>query len=696
MKSFRTEIENPIVARDIIELEQKIHQFKNGQLDEDSFRSLRLARGVYGQRQTGVQMIRIKIPYGKLNATKLRRIAAVSDNYSTGRLHITTRQDLQIHHVSLDRTPALWSELEQDDITLREACGNTVRNVTASALSGIDSEEVFDVRPYAEEVFSYFLRNPICQEMGRKFKISFSNSSADTALSFMHDLGFIATSKNQEKGFKVVFGGGLGSQSRAATLLYEFLPIEKLIPTIEAVLRVFDRYGERANRMKARFKFLIKSIGTHKFIELFNQELAILNKNRYKIESIEENLCIPDTDNFIKLEEPDEKYFTHWKRLNVIRQKQPSLYAIGVKIQLGDFYTHQARSIAKVIEDFTGNELTLTITQNLIIRHVPQKQLPRFYYLLKDLNLIDVGFENAVDITACPGTDTCNLGIANSTSLAQIIEDLVITDFPAIAEEKTINFKISGCMNSCGQHMIATIGLQGMTIKAPDKRIIPATQILLGGGNLEDGNGRFADKVIKIPSKRVPEALKLILKNFQAAEESSFLSFYDRLGKKYFYDLLQPLTDLKHIAATEFIDWGSESTFRKSIGIGECAGIVVDLVSTLIDEAQHKVNLAKEALEISYADSSYYCYTSIINTSKAILISENHKTNSQKMIIDDFEEHFINPGRIILKTKYKELISKSLSPNQNKSEVRELIESVESFLLTIKSFREKQLKYETN
>ena len=261
MQSFRTEIENPIVEKDIIELADKIEQFKEGKIDEEKFRSLRLARGVYGQRQQGVQMIRIKIPYGKLSSHQLRRISEVSDEYSRGRLHITTRQDIQIHYVDLNRTPELWAELERDNVTLREACGNTVRNVTASETAGFDLDEPFDVSPYADALFKFFLRNPICQEMGRKFKVSFSASDKDTGLSYIHDLGFIAKIKNNVRGFKVMIGGGLGSQPRHADELYSFLPTDQIIPLMEGVLRVFDRHGERKSRSKARMKFLLKSIG---------------------------------------------------------------------------------------------------------------------------------------------------------------------------------------------------------------------------------------------------------------------------------------------------------------------------------------------------------------------------------------------------------------------------------------------------
>jgi len=314
MQSFRTEIENPIVAKDIIDLEKKISLYYEGKIDEARFRSLRLARGVYGQRQFGVQMIRIKLPYGKISAEQLHRISAVSDEYSRGRLHITTRQDIQIHHVSLDRTPELWAELEKDDITLREACGNTVRNVTASETAGIDINEPFDVSPYAHAVFEFFLRNPICQEMGRKFKISFSGTDEDTALSFMHDIGFIAKLKDGKKGFKVLLAGGLGSQARLADTLFEFVSAAEIIPITEAVLRVFDRHGERSKRARARLKFLVKEIGLEAFVTLIEEEQKALSNTTFIIDtsSFETEIAIPQVE-IPSVNITDEKAFNLWK-----------------------------------------------------------------------------------------------------------------------------------------------------------------------------------------------------------------------------------------------------------------------------------------------------------------------------------------------------------------------------------------------
>src|ERR1700761_5866581 len=284
MQSFRTELENPIVEQDIIDLEKKISEFREGKIHDEKFRSLRLARGVYGQRQPGVQMIRIKLPFGKVTFKQLLRIADVSDEYASRNLHLTTRQDIQIHYVSLDRTPQLWADLERDDITLREACGNTVRNVTASPTAGIDPKEPFDVSPYAQATFEYFLRNPICQDMGRKFKISFSSSDEDTAFSYIHDIGAIPKiNEKGERGFKILLGGGLGAQPLLASITEEFLPEDQLIPYIEAIVRVFDRYGERNNRNKARLKYLIQKIGLEEVLKLAVEERKALKVKSYAI-----------------------------------------------------------------------------------------------------------------------------------------------------------------------------------------------------------------------------------------------------------------------------------------------------------------------------------------------------------------------------------------------------------------------------
>ncbi|MGM5468717.1 HEPN domain-containing protein [Flavobacteriaceae bacterium LMO-SS05] len=694
MQSFRTELENPVVDKGIIELENKIRLFREGRMNNDHFRSLRLARGIYGQRQEGVQMVRIKLPFGKVTGEQLLRIAEVSDEFSTGKLHITTRQDIQIHFVSLDRTPELWEQLDKDDITIREACGNTVRNVTASETAGIDINEPFDVSPYAYATYKFFLKNPICQEMGRKFKISFSASDEDTALSYIHDLGFIPKIQNGERGFKVLLGGGLGSQPRHAELLYEFLPTHKIIPLTESVLRVFDRFGERTRRMKARMKFLIKDIGLDQFIALIEEEKKALSLHDVEIDTsaFDKEVQIPEvpTPN-VEIEEND---FQTWKSLSVIPQKQKGYYAVGIKVTLGNFSTDKARKLVHLIKNYAGNELRLTLRQNILIRHVKEDLLPFFYQELKALGFTDLGYNSTLDVTACPGTDTCNLGIAGSTGLARELERVLEKEYPHYVKNKDITIKISGCMNACGQHNMAHIGFQGMSIRTKEKLVAPAVQVLLGGGVLGNGAGRFSDKVIKIPAKRGPQALRFILDDFQnnRINDEHFLDYYDRNGQKYFYDFLVPLSDTDNLVESDFIDWGNTDKYVQEVGVGECAGVVIDLVQTLLLEAKEKLNLAKEAFEDSkWADAIYNTYTSFVNGAKALLLSENVSVNTQANIISQFDETFINSEKIDLDSRFSELVYQINKNTPSETFARQYIKQSIAFFKTIEAYRAKEL-----
>ncbi|MCX2741040.1 nitrite/sulfite reductase [Pontibacter anaerobius] len=665
MQSFRTEIENPIVEKDIIELERKIREYREGKLQEDKFKSLRLARGVYGQRQQGVQMVRIKLPFGKLTTQQLLRIAAISDEYSTGNLHLTTRQDIQVHYVRLDRTPELWAKLEQDDITLREACGNTVRNVTASPEAGINPNEPFDVSPYADAVFRYFLRNPICQEMGRKFKMSFSSSDADTALSYMHDLGFIPKLQDGKRGFKVMIGGGLGAQPALAHTAFEFLEEDKVIPFIEGVLRIFDRHGERNNRNKARFKYLIAKLGLEKVLSLVNEEYKALKSQAFGIDkSINFDPAAPAPGEIPDYVIEDTDKYDKWLRTNVFRQKQEGFYGIYLKVQLGDISSDTARELVPLVQGFAANDIRVTQGQNLLLKYVRQEALPYLFSQLDAIGLAEPGFNSLADITACPGTDTCNLGISNSTNITKVLEQVIVEEYPEMLFNTDFKIKISGCMNSCGQHGMASLGFHGSSLKS-GKNVLPALQVLLGGGTVSNGQGRIAQKLLKVPSKRGPEVLRFVLNDYLAnrQENEHFNAYYDRNGKDYFYQLLKPLTDLTTLTPDDFIDWGHQDGFQPEIGVGECAGVMIDLVATLLYEADEKLEWAGEALEEQrYADSAYYSYAAFVSTAKALLLDKNVSTNTQHNILQEFDAHFVAPGIFRFEPDFT---SRVLQINQN-------------------------------
>jgi sulfite reductase (ferredoxin) len=698
MQSFRTELElinhstKALVEKDIIDLDKKIRAFRDGKIHEEKFRSLRLARGVYGQRQQGVQMIRIKLPFGKVSTKQLRRIADISDDYSNGNLHLTTRQDIQIHHVSLDRTPELWAKLEQDDITLREACGNTVRNVTASAEAGIDTIEPFDISPYAYAVFSYFLRKPFGQELGRKIKIAFSNNDKDTAVTYIHDFGFIPKLNEQnERGFKVLVGGGLGAQPFLAQIAYEFLKEDQLIPFLEASIRVFDRHGERVSRHKARIKYLINKIGITEFLKLIEEEKTAIYNHSYAIDRNTVITTAPELPSFTDAFIENKEEYSIWLKTNTFQQKQEGYFGVYLKILLGNISSAIARELSSVIEKYaSSDDIRITINQGFLLKFVPEKALPHLFIALKELGLATPGFDSVGDITACPGTDTCNLAISNSTNITVEFERVIYAEFPDLIYNHDIKIKISGCMNSCGQHGLAHIGFHGSSFKVGTS-VVPAVQVLLGGGTKGNGEGRIADKVIKVASKRSPDVLRTLFKDIEnnAEQGEYFHSYYDRKGKDYFYQLLKPLTDNSTLKETDFIDWGSEEKFQTAIGVGECAGVIIDLVQTLFYEAEEKLAWSAEAFENEqYGDSIYYSYAAFIHSAKGLLLDKQVHVNTHHTLINDFDKHFVESGEFKLESNFKDLVLQINKHEPNKEFAEYYFNQSTSFYHQTISYRE--------
>ncbi len=663
MKSFRSELEdinNPEVAQDIIDLGNKIRLFREGKIDDDKFRSIRLLRGIYGQRQPGVQMVRIKLPFGRVSTKQIRRIADISEEYASSNLHATTRQDIQIHFVSLDRTPELWTKLEEDGVTIREACGNTVRNVTASPTAGIDVNEPFDVSPYAYETFKYLLRNPVNQEMGRKFKISFSATEEDSAYAFIHDIGFIARVKDGKRGFKVVIGGGLGAIPYLALPVFEFLEEDQILPFTEAVLRVFDRYGERNRRMKARMKFLLEDIGLEEMMRLVREEWNALPNKSYTIDR--HILPMPKISDYVPQEPAvitNEKKFKEWFDTNVIKQKQEGYCGVYVKLPVGNMSSKLARKFADVVDQYASEELRVTANQGYLIRFVRESALKHLYVALDLLTLAEPGFDSVADITACPGTESCNLGISDSTQVSLALEKVIKDEFPELIYNHDIKIKISGCPNSCGQHGLASIGLHGSTIKDKSGKVLPALVVLLGGAKLNGGEGIIADKILKIPSRKGPDALRLLLNDYEAnsLEGEYYHEYFKRIGRNYFYTLLKPLADFAAIKPGDYIDWGQDHNFILHTAVGECAGVIIDLVSTLLYDSEEKLAWGKQALnEKLYADSIYHSYNVFINSAKAMLLTLNQKPSTQIQTINDFQKHFVETGLIDGKGNFKDFV----------------------------------------
>ncbi|WP_442795248.1 nitrite reductase [Pelobium manganitolerans] len=693
MLSFRSEIENPVVQKEIIDLERKIRAFRDGKIHDDKFKSLRLARGIYGQRQPGVQMVRIKIPFGKVTFQQILKIADVSDEFASSNLHFTTRSDIQIHYVSLDRTPELWARLAEDGITTREACGNTVRNVTASCIAGIDPKEPFDVSPYAYAFFKYFLRNPVCQEMGRKFKFGFSSSDDDTAISFIHDVGFIPKVRiengEEVRGFKVVLGGSLGAQPYIGQLVTEFMHEDLIIPFGESVLRVFDRFGERTNRNKARLKFLLNKVGFDEFLKMAEEERIATKVKTYKIDR--DSIPTPNIPEAIvtDVEIPAERKLAYemWLATNVFEQKQKGFNGVFVKAKTGDMSTTVARQFIAAIRPYASDELRVTISQGLLLKYVRTENLAALFLALDALKLTEPGHDSVADVTTCPGTDTCNLGISNSMELSRVLESVIYEEYEEFVYNKDIKIKISGCMNSCGQHGIAHIGFHGSSMKV-NGRVMPTAQVLIGGGVVGNGEGRAADKVIKVPTKRAPQVLRAILDDYKMKSDAygNFHQYYDAMGKDYFYQLLKPIADQSNVEDHEYIDWGHEETYEKAIGVGECAGVIIDLVATLMFEAEEKYSWALESYEAkAWADAIYHAYNTMISGAKALLLDKGVSKSTQIAVLDAFDENF--SGQFGL-ASLKDIVLQINKNEPSETFAEAYLAQANDFLGQIKNFRE--------
>ncbi|MFQ5881575.1 MAG: nitrite/sulfite reductase [Candidatus Methylomirabilales bacterium] len=557
-----------------------VQRFWRKEVSEDEFKRFRLQQGVYGQRQEGVQMFRIKIPWGGLTAEQLEALADLAQRTPRGIGHVTTRQNMQFHFVKLEEATEFMRHLAKVGMTTREACGNTVRNVTAGACSGVCPREVFDVTPYAEAVARFLLRNPMNQNLPRKFKIAFSGCPDDEGITAIHDIGGRAVLHQENglshRGFKLMLAGGLGPVPRHAQLLEEFTPAEDLMVTVAAIVRVFDRFGNRENRSRARLKFVLDEFGLEKLRRLVVRErtgLKLTMAGKFPpivVRQEDPPANMPVTGDFPGLEDPA---YERWRRTNVRPQKQPGYMMVTVCLELGDTTALQLRLLAFCAREFGDGTVRTTNQQNFLLRWVPEEALVPLYRVLRRAGLARPGAERLIDVTACPGSDTCQLGITSSRGLALAIGRVVEEKHPDLAEEVGGRIKISGCPNSCGQHHIATIGFYGGAKKFGGS-YAPTYQMLLGG-KWGDGTARFGKPTLRIPAKNIPMAIDRLLELYKANRTNgeAFTGFLDRFGPDRVAETLTEFTRLPGYeeAPDGFQDWGTEEAFELKTGAGECA-----------------------------------------------------------------------------------------------------------------------------
>jgi len=586
--------------------EQQIKKYRAGELGETKMQKLRLHFGTYAQRQEGVQMQRIKIPGGYLTADQLMRLADTADRYASGFIHFTTREDAQLYYLQLEEAPALLRDLAEVGVTTREACGNTVRNITACYRAGVSHTEPFNVYPYAEALFRYFVRNKFNQNMGRKFKIAFEGCAEDHSALAFHDLGFHAVTREENgdarRGFRVYVGGGMGSGPHVAHVYTDFLPVEELFNFSTAVIRVFDRYGERKQRMKARMKFLVQTMGWEKFRAAVDAEREIIGPLPSVAEFLEEAAepevasAAPRLNALDALTEDPE--FQQWARDSVIEHRIAGLRGVHVRTKLGDVTADDARALAEVARRFSAGELRVSIEQNLFLPWARVEDLPKLYQALRRISLGDAGAETVADVTACPGADTCRLGIASAKGLGSAISDAFFGG-PLAAYRETnrdLRIKISGCPNGCAQHAVANIGFHAAAM-TQDGRNVPAHLLFLGG-QANHGRPQAAKVVGKFPARNAIKVVETLfsLHHEQAQPGEDFNSFLARIGDQRVKEALEPL---RAIPAFEddpqfYEDYGHENerfTVRSGVR-GECAGTTIAEVVPVFATARERIQQA--------------------------------------------------------------------------------------------------------
>jgi sulfite reductase (ferredoxin) len=670
------------LGREIDIFEQQIELRKQGKIDEKVFAETRLRRGIYGQRYDNGQrhdgkrvqklklppdlikgpdtlwdapgMMRIKIPFGGVTPEQLETLADLSEEYADGVTHVTTRQDFQFHYVHIEDTPALMRRLAAVGITSREACGNVVRNVTACPLAGICREETFDTTPYAKACSKFLMGHPDTQDFGRKVKIAYSGCEQNPCgLVTMHDMGAVAKTRvvdgETQRGFAFYVGGGLGSVPYRAKVFDEFLPEGELLPTMQAISRVFARLGEKRNRARARMKFLIANLGIDTFRKLVIEERQKLPPDpRWTdyLKSVNEASEEPLKPGVNLNGRQRPEGFEAWYVTNVYKQRQPGYVAATVSLPLGDASAAQLRALADIARRFVKDTLRTTVEQNILFRWVSEADLPVFYEAIKAIGLGSADAATIVDVTACPGTDTCKLGIASSRGLARELRyRLGEKSLELNAAVKNLRIKVSGCFNSCGQHHIADIGFYGINRNVNGFQV-PHFQVVLGG-KFHDNAGEYGVPIAAVPSKRIPEAVMSITEFYvgQRRRNERFQEFVGRVGKKAIKDLLEDLTKIPahEVDPSYYSDWGDPREFTLAdMGVGECAGEVVSQAEFTLAASERELFEAQLLLDTGRSqDAMRGAYASMLRAAQGLVrdqianISEN-----EDQIVAEFTKRF--------------------------------------------------------
>ncbi len=672
-------------AREIEVFETQIALRKQGKIEEKLFAETRLRRGVYGQRyDNGTRhngkeaqvlafpenatkgpstvwdapgMLRIKIPFGKITAEQLDVMADLADEYSDAILHVTTRQDIQLHFVHIEDTPDLMRRLAAVGITTREACGNSVRNVTACPYAGTCHTEAFDVTPYANALTFFLLGHDDTQDFGRKFKVAFSGCKDEPCgLTNFHDLGLVGKTRQIDgktvRGFEFWVGGGLGSVPQSAKLLQEFVTEEELFPLSQAMCRVFARLGEKENRSRARLKFLVKKLGIEEFRRLVLEERATLRPDpRWTdylsdlglVEEKPKKGAAPLAENAAVGEA-----FQAWRSSNVRAQAQNGYAIATITLPLGDFSSTQARAIADLARKYTGDTLRATVDQNILFRWVPEADLPELYETLCALGLSEGGAGTLTDVTACPGTDTCKLGISSSRGLAgELRRHLNVLGAEVPEAARGLLVKCSGCFNACGQHHVADIGFLGVSRNVNGKRV-PHFQLVVGGQWTENA-AAFGLAIGALPSKNIPKVVDRLTRHYSENRQDgeTYRRFVERVGKKAIRALVEELIEVPVYGDDRsfYSDWGDPREYTiDDMGVGECAGEVIPFVQMGLAASEREVFEAQLLLDQGQAEeAARRAYQAMLSAARALTREKNANLGEEPdEIVREFKSHLVD------------------------------------------------------
>jgi sulfite reductase (ferredoxin) len=653
------------VRQEIDTFETELHRFLGGQVVDKVFMEFRLRHGTYGQRQPGIQMQRIKIPLGMLDAEQMEALAECAEEYSDAICHITTRQDIQLHFVELLDVPNLFRRLAEVGITTREACGNTVRNVTACPYSGVCVDEVFDVTPYAKAMAYFLLRHPDAQNFGRKFKIAFSGCAQHhCGLARMHDIGCVARTRvvngKEERGFEFHVGGGLGAVPHQARLFDEFVPATEILPLAQAIARVFAARGEKKSRARARMKFLVEALGVEEFRKLVLEERQKLPHDPRWTSYLEESQHVAEKPlkDGKEIDWPREKpvdgarwaEFLRWHRANVRPQSQKGYSIVTVFLPLGDITADQLRGLAQASRKYVRGTVRTTVPQNIILRWVSNADLPALHDDLKRLELALPLADSIADITACPGTDSCKLGIASSRGLAGVMHRDFVSEISngngaGWEPRKDVTIKMSGCFNSCGQHHIANIGFFGSS-KRQGQRVAPVFQVILGG-TTENNAASYGLMVAKVAAHKAPDVVRKLTALYDASKQGSegFNACMERLGKARIHQELSEF-DIGNDDAF-YHDNRQPWEYVKHVEAGECAGEVVTQSEFLLDAAERLIFEATLALEAGKtSEAAQMSYKGMVSAADGLLSTQGLLISDKYDTVGEFKARFLEAGRV--------------------------------------------------